>query len=75
MAVTTTAIDSEMVLVVEDGTTASGATKYRNSYLADLKPDADNQNVFDTAVALFTLQTKPVAAVQRRDLTEISASE
>ncbi|MDO4539723.1 MAG: DUF1659 domain-containing protein [Syntrophomonadaceae bacterium] len=68
MAIIKNAVSSELVLVVVDGTTASGANRYKNHYLKNLKPMALDQDVFDTGTALLTLQTKPTYAVQRRDL-------
>ncbi|MDO4540025.1 MAG: DUF1659 domain-containing protein [Syntrophomonadaceae bacterium] len=71
MAVVVTPISSEMVIVVEDGTTAAGAIKYKNRFYKNLKTTADDENVRTVGVAMSTLQTKTLSAVQRRNHEQI----
>lgn len=72
MAITTTAVASELVINFDDGSGDSTARRY-----SDVKPAATDADVYDVAAGsagISTLQTKTVISVQRRNTIEIENS-
>ncbi len=65
MAVTAEAVGSEFIIRVEDGMTATGATRYANRIYRNVKADATDNDVKDIADQLGEAQTKPVVSVLR----------
>ncbi|MDD4590662.1 MAG: DUF1659 domain-containing protein [Parabacteroides sp.] len=69
MAITTTSVASEMVIVLDDGTGNDVSRRY-----SDVKPAATDADVYDVAngtAGLVNLQTKTLLSVQRRNTIEI----
>lgn len=74
MAVQANPISSELVIRVENGVSASGATVYANRRFTTVKTAAANEDVHAVAQSLASLQSKIVAGIQRvngLDLVEI----
>ena len=71
MAITTTPLGSELVLVMDNGIGASGQQLTKNRTYRDVKPDATNENLYLVAGQLIGLQQRINVAVQRRDLVTI----
>ncbi|MGI5879075.1 MAG: DUF1659 domain-containing protein [Syntrophomonadaceae bacterium] len=68
MAITTTPLGSELILVMDNGVGASGQQLTKNRTYRDVKPDASNENLYLTAGQLISLQQRMNVAVNRRDL-------
>lgn len=64
-------LESELVLVLDNGVSASGNPLTQKRSYSDIKSDASNDNVFAVAEVLSGLQTKTKIAVQRRDTIEL----
>lgn len=71
MAVTTTPVASDLVLVMDNGTGASGQPLTQNRTFKNVKPAAENDAIYAVAQGLISLQSKPNIAVQRRDIVEM----
>ncbi len=70
MAVTTTPLSSNLLVLVEnDGATGNLTRKY-----ADVKNDATDQDVFDVGTSLAGLQSRTLSAINRTKVYEIEAS-
>ncbi|HRX22485.1 MAG TPA: DUF1659 domain-containing protein [Syntrophomonadaceae bacterium] len=70
MAVTTTPLTSNLlVLVANDTATGDLTRKY-----ADVKNDATDQDVFDVGTSLAGLQSRTLSAINRTKVYEIEAS-
>jgi hypothetical protein len=65
MAVTAEALSSEFILRVEDGMTATGATRYANLTYRNVKAEATDNDVKAIADQLAEAQTKPVVNILR----------
>lgn len=74
MAVNTTPVSSDLILVVENGTGANGQTLSQSRRYGDVKPAALNDDIYSVAQSLSGLQSKPLIAVQRRDTVEIETA-
>lgn len=69
MAVTTTPLSSNLLVLVEnDGATGNLTRKY-----SDLKTDATDQDVYDVGVSLAGLQSRTLSAVNRTQVYEIES--
>lgn len=69
MAVTTTPLSSNLLILVEnDACVGNLSRKY-----ADLKTDALDQDVYDVGTALTGLQTRVMSAINRTQVYEIEA--
>ena len=69
MAVATTPLSSNLlILVANDDASGNLSRKY-----ADLKPDAEDQDVFDVGTALAGLQSRTLSAINRTQVYEIEA--
>lgn len=71
MAVTTTPVNSELVLVLDNGIGASGQQLIRNRAYADVKSEALDENVYQVAQVILNLQDRDVLAVHRQDTVEL----
>ncbi|MGS0765305.1 DUF1659 domain-containing protein [Syntrophomonas curvata] len=71
MAVTATPIATDLVLVMENGTGASGQNLYVSRAFKDVKPDAVHADLYDVAQALIGLQSRTNIGIQRRDFNEL----
>jgi hypothetical protein len=70
MAVTTTPLSSNLLVLVEnDGATGNLTRKY-----ADVKTDATDQDVYDVGTALANLQSRTLSAVNRNQTYEIESA-
>ena len=71
MAVLSTPVSSELVLVMDNGVGASGQALFVSRAIKDVKPDALDQDVYDVANILLNLQSRDNAAIQRRIYNEL----
>lgn len=71
MAVTATAISSDLVLVMDNGTGASGQPLSVNRVFRNVKTAASNDDVYSVAESILGLQSKTNNAIQRRNLVEL----
>ena len=67
MAVTTTPVNSELVLVLDNGIGASGQQLIRYRAFGDVKSDALDEVVYQVAQVILNLQDRDVLAVHRQD--------
>lgn len=71
MAITTTPVGSELILVMDNGVGASGQQLVKNRIYADVRSGAADADLYSAAQSLLGLQEKTNVAVQRRNLIEI----
>jgi hypothetical protein len=71
MPITADIVATDLVLVMDNGTGASGQQLSKNRSFSKVKPEASNEDIYAVAQDLLTLQDKAVISVQRRDITEI----
>ena len=71
MAVTTTPVNSELVLVLDNGIGASGQQLIRNRAYGDVKSEALDEDVYQVAQVIINLQDRDVLAVHRQDTVEL----
>lgn len=71
MAVTSTSISSDLVLLMDNGIGASGQPLSKSRVFKNLKASATNDDVYDVAQTLIDLQSKENNAIQRRDTVEL----
>lgn len=71
MAITTTPVGSELILVMDNGVGASGQQLVKNRVYTDVRSGAADADLYSTAQSLLSLQEKSNIAVQRRNLIEI----
>jgi hypothetical protein len=72
MAVTAEPTGSELQIRVENGTSATGATLYRNLTYRNVKDTALDNDVKAVADALGLAQTQTVAAIFRTNTLELT---
>ncbi|MBC7324301.1 MAG: DUF1659 domain-containing protein [Moorella sp. (in: Bacteria)] len=73
MAVINTPLATTLRLQVQTGTGADGKPLYRVRSYSRVKPSASDQDVYDVAQAIGSLQVHPVNAVSRVDENDLSA--
>ncbi|MBC7345396.1 MAG: DUF1659 domain-containing protein [Clostridia bacterium] len=73
MAVTTSAIDANLRIVVQVDTDAEGNPVLRTRSYNRIKPAATDQAVYDAAIALAGLQVYPVNAIHRLNTLLVTA--
>ncbi|MCE5285175.1 MAG: DUF1659 domain-containing protein [Pelosinus sp.] len=56
---------------VQTGTNAAGSAVYKTFNFSNVKVDATDQDVYDVAIGIGSLQTYPVSAVTRLDHANI----
>ena len=71
MAVTKVLSNSVLKMQFQTGVDGSGNPVYRNKNLNNVKSDAADQDVFDTAQAFAGLQEYTLVAVNRSDNAEL----
>jgi len=71
MAITTTPVGSELILVMDNGIGASGQQLVKNRTYTDVRSAAADADLYSVAQSLIALQNKSSLAVQRRNLVEI----
>ena len=71
MAVSTTSLSSDLVLVMDAGTGANGQPLSKNRIFKNVKTSATNEDVYAVAQTLVGLQSKTNNAIQRRDTVEL----
>jgi len=71
MAVISTPVSSELVLVMDNGTGASGQALFVSQAIKDVKPDALDDDVYQVAMVLLNLQSKTNVSIQRRIYNEL----
>lgn len=72
MAVLSTPISCELVLVMDNGVGASGQALYVSRAIKDVKPDALDQDVHQVASVLLDLQSRTNMAIHRRSFNELT---
>lgn len=71
MAISANIVATDLVLVMDNGTGASGQQLSKNRAFTKVKPDAANEDIYAVAQDLLSLQDKTSISVQRRDIVEI----
>jgi hypothetical protein len=71
MAISSTIIASDLVLVMDNGVGASGQALTKTRKYGDVKITAVNDDIYAVALSLTSLQDKSLVAVQRKDTVEI----
>jgi len=74
MAVTATSLASDLILVMDNGIGASGQALSLNRTYRNVKPEANDQNIYDVAQSLIGLQSKTNNSIQRRNTVEIESA-
>lgn len=72
MAVTAEPVGSEFIIRVEDGMTATGATRYANLTYRNIKADSTDNDVKAIADLLGEAQTRDVVNVLRTNTLALS---
>ncbi len=67
MATTKQAKGTKLFLSVETGVAADGSAKYSRRTIQHVNPELSNENAYDVAAALGSLQVYPVNSVERQD--------
>jgi len=75
MAVLSTPISCELVLVMDNGVGASGQALYVSRAIKDVKPDALDQDVHQVASVLLDLQSRTNMTIHRRSSNELTNTE
>lgn len=73
MAINSTPLASDLVLVMDNGVGASGQTLTKNRTYKNLKTDATNTDIYAVAETLIGLQSNENNAIQRRDTVELES--
>ena len=68
MAVTANSVATDLVLVMDNGTGASGQALTVSRTFKSVKPTALNDDIYAVAQDLISLQSKTPVSVQRRDI-------
>jgi hypothetical protein len=71
MALETRLVDSRLRLQFETGQDLQGNPVYSTRTYSGIKPEADDQDVYDIAVLLAGLQVYPVAGIDRINQVEM----
>lgn len=71
MAVTTSPVSSDLVLLMDNGVGASGQPLTKARKYSSVKTTATNEDIYAVADSLTGLQTKTRLAVRRQDTIEI----
>ena len=73
MAVTPIAVTRDIILVMDNGIGASGQPLTINRTFKNIKMSALDQDLYDVAGIIISLQDSENVAVQRRDIYELIA--
>ena len=71
MALSSTTIATDLVLVMDNGVGASGQALTKTRKYGDVKITAVNDDIYAVAQSISGLQDKSLVAVQRKDTVEI----
>ncbi len=71
MAVSANTVSTDLVLIMDNGTGASGQQLFKNRSFKNVKPEAADEDIYAIAQDLLGLQDKINLAVQRRDIVEL----
>jgi len=71
VTISSTPVASELVLVMDNGTGASGKQLTKNRVVDHIKTTAANEDVFIIAQGFLALQDKTNLSVQRNDASEL----
>lgn len=71
MAVTTSPVTSDLVLIMDNGVGSSGQPLNVNRKFSKVKTAAINEDVFAVAAGITAIQDKTLLAVRRVDTVEI----
>ena len=69
MAINKTKQGTKLLLTVETGVAADGSAKYSQRSIKSVNPALADEDAYDVASAVGALQSYPVAAIARQDLT------
>ncbi|MBO6209929.1 MAG: DUF1659 domain-containing protein [Schwartzia sp.] len=69
MAVTKTVQSTKLILSVETGVAADGSTVYAQRSIRNVNPVLADEDAYDVAAAIGTLQSCPVGDIARQDLS------
>jgi len=73
MAVTPTAVSRDLILVMDNGIGASGQPLTIDRTFKNVKMAAVDQDLYDVAGIIISLQDSDNVAIQRRDIYELTA--
>jgi hypothetical protein len=71
MAITSTDITSELIMVMDNGIGSSGQSLSKNRVYKNIKTAATDEEIFAVAAGLSNLQTHELQGVLRRNTIEI----
>lgn len=71
MAVNAIQLATDLILVMDNGIGASGQQLSINRTYKDVKPNAENDDIYAVANSLVSLQEKANLGIQRRDILEL----
>lgn len=71
MAVNSTPVSTDLVLVMDFGTTAAGKPLTKDRVFKSVNPLTSNENLYSAAQVLLGLQEKTNLSIQRRDIAEL----
>ena len=69
MAVTKTVQSTKLILSVENGVAADGSAVYAQRFIRNVNPVLADEDAYDVAAAIGTLQSPPVGDIDRQDLS------
>ena len=69
MAVTKTVQSTKLILSVESGVAADGSAVYAQRSIRNVNPVLADEDAYDVASAIGTLQSSPVGDIARQDLS------
>ena len=72
MAVTKTMQSTKLILTVETGVAPDGSLAYGQRPIRNINPELTDDNAYEAASALGTLQAYPVAAISRQDVSVLT---
>lgn len=72
MAVTKTMQSTKLLLAVESGVAADGSAVYTQRSIRNVNPAIVDEDAYDVAAAVGTLQSYPVGDIARQDLSILS---
>lgn len=72
MAVTKIAKSCALIIAVESDVAADGSTIYANRTISKINPELADEDAYDVAAAIGTLQSCPVGDISRRDVFVLS---
>lgn len=73
MAVVVTPLESSLRIKVQTGTDGAGNPAYKSRNYNKVKPSASDQDTFDVAQVIESLQAYPVAQILRVDEKDLAA--